>query len=142
MPITLQPEPPIPDRFPDRKRFTRDELKFLADNEILTESYELIDGEIVIKMPQNRPHRLTLLLISMWLEQIFGRAYVESQQSVKIQKPDDLHNIYEPDVLVHNRSTLEMEANEPADDEIVLVVEVADSTLATDRDITDIMVNH
>ncbi len=135
MPVTIQPERENEVYFPNRKRFTRDEVKFLVDNNLLTERYELIDGEIVIKMPQNRPHRITLLLISIWMEQVFGREYVETQQSVKIQKPDALYNIYEPDILVHNRSALEMEDNEPANDEITLVVEVSDSTLSTDRDI-------
>jgi len=135
MPTLLVPEPPVPDQFPSRKRFTRDEVKFLVDNNLLTERYELIDGEIVIKMPQNHPHRLTLLIIAMWLEQVFGRTCVESQQSVKIQKSDSLHNIYEPDVMVHNRSALEMKEDEPDDQDVILVVEVSDSTLATDRNI-------
>jgi len=135
MPTLLVPEPPVPDQFPSRKRFTRDEVTFLVDNNLLTERYELIDGEIVIKMPQNHPHRLTLLIIALWLEQVFGRVFVQTQQAIQIDKKDAHTNDYEPDITVYNRSALEFLPNEPTDQDVVLVVEVSDSTLATDRNI-------
>ena len=135
MPTMLIPEPPIPERFPDRKRFTRDEVKFLVDNEILTERYELIDGEIVIRMPQKAPHRITMLIIAMWLEQIFGRVFVQTQQAVQIDKRDALINDYEPDITVYNRSALEFLPDDPAEQDVELVVEVSYSTLSTDKNI-------
>ncbi len=44
---------------PNRKRFTRQECEFLEESGLLTARYELIDGEIVFKMAQNLPHRIT-----------------------------------------------------------------------------------
>lgn len=130
----LSESPISPDElFPHRQRFTRADVEFLIKNHRLTGRYELIDGEVVTKMPQNLPHRLTLLLVAIWLEQVFGRAFVESQQSVRIGKRDAKYNLYEPDILVHEHSALEQTANEPNPADIVLVVEVADSTLASDR---------
>lgn len=35
---------------PNRKRWTRSDCDFLRDNGLLTERYELIDGEVISKL--------------------------------------------------------------------------------------------
>ncbi len=133
MPTTLMPEPPIPDQFPSRKRFTRDEVKFLVDNNLLTERWELIDGEIILVMAQNPPHNSTLLLIAIWLEQVFGRLFVRTQQAVEVAIKERKRNYPEPDISVLTKPLHEFYSRHPNPDEAVLLVEIADTTLTSDQ---------
>lgn len=134
MPRTLPPpnsEEPLPPA-PTRKRWTPDECAFLERNGLLTERYELINGEIVFTMPQNLPHMIAILLISALLKRIFGEFHVLGQGTLTITDTNgDIHKP-EPDVAVF-RESLMVHAGptlEPAD--VLLVVEVSDTTLAFD----------
>ena len=60
------------EEFPNRIRWTRDECARLADAGFLVGRYELIDGEIIRKMGQNPPHRISVALVMAWLVGIYN----------------------------------------------------------------------
>jgi Uma2 family endonuclease len=113
MPGAVLPEVRLAEDQAPRKKITRQEAQFLADNGFLTTRWELLDGEIVLKMPQNAPHRITLFLIAVWLEQVFGRPFVVTQQGVEVRKADQTTNYPEPDVSVLTRPAPEFTQGDP-----------------------------
>ena len=131
MPTVLQAVP-YQSEEPRRIKFTRENCKFLQESGILTGRYELIEGDIISKMGQNRPHARGLLLITFWLRSIFGYNFVESQTSVDVPEPDFTTSEPEPDILVcADDLTLIEEA--PTSDNVVLLVEISDTTLYSDK---------
>ena len=117
-----------------RYRFTVDEYYKLAEAGVLTEDsrVELIEGEILMMTPIGRRHaacvdRLTNLLASL----VGDRAIVRVQNPILLA--DDTEP--EPDVsLLHPRPDFYAE-REPGPGEVFLVIEVADSSLAYDREV-------
>jgi Uma2 family endonuclease len=116
----------------DVKLWTRKECEFLVSSGLLDERYELIEGEIILKMGQNRPHSMTLFLISLYLEQVFGRKFIQTQLPVVVGAEDKETNEPEPDIAVLEQEFMDYGNRKPGVGDIVLVVEVADSTLARD----------
>ncbi|HZO89993.1 MAG TPA: hypothetical protein VFB38_16815 [Chthonomonadaceae bacterium] len=81
-----------PEPTPHRKRWTRDECAFLSDSGLLAGRYELIDGQILSKMGQKPPHRLTVVLLHAWLTAVFGLLFVQSQLPIDVGDADPEHN--------------------------------------------------
>lgn len=116
---------------PARRSFTRAEYMLAAEVGILKpdERLELIEGEIYQKMsPQKAPHATTICLVENALNRIFSEGY-----DVRVQLPLALgeRSEPEPDVAVVSGSIRDYETEHPAS--AVLVVEVSDTTLASDR---------
>lgn len=110
-------------------RLTRSHVAALLHAGLLEEArYELRDGLLVEKMPQNKPHVVACRRATHLLEDRFGRAYVGSQAPVVL----DEANEPEPDAFV-TRLPLEDYPDNPRASEVVLVVEVSDATLRLDR---------
>lgn len=89
---------------------------------------ELLDGLLVVREPQGGRHATVVTLVRAALEKAFGRAYY-----VREEKPIalDERSEPEPDVVVvpgRPRDYLDGHPSRP-----VLVVEVADTSLALDR---------
>jgi Uma2 family endonuclease len=117
---------------PARRRFTREEYHRMFEVGILgpTEKLELIRGEIVKKMAPGRRHRafvdnLTQLLVV----RLAGRAIVSVQNPVALS--DDTEP--EPDVQILRRRSVPYKEREAFADDTLLVIEVAESSLAYDR---------
>jgi Uma2 family endonuclease len=115
-----------------RRLFTREEYHCMGDVGILkpTERVELIRGEIVEMSPIGRRHvafvnNLTQLLVL----RLGGRAIVSVQNPVALA--DDTEP--EPDLTVLRRRAVPYKESEPATDDVLLLIEVADSSLAYDR---------
>ena len=114
-----------------RYRFTVDEFARMGEAGIFTEDdrVELIDGEILEMTPIGPPHawfvdRLTELIVT----RLAGRAHVRVQNPVRL----DRHTEPQPDLVVARRSDVYAERHpEPGD--ILLIIEVADSSLRYDR---------
>ena len=117
---------------PNRKRITRTECKFLADNGFLSGRYELIDGEIIDKMGQNRPHALTIILINAWLIGVFGVLAVQCQSPIDVAGEDNETNKPEPDLAVLAQPATAYRENNPGPADVLLVVEVSDTALRFD----------
>ena len=112
-------------------RFTVDEFARMGEAGIFTadDRVELLDGEVYEMTPIGPPHawivdRLTELLVT----RLAGRAHVRIRSPIRL----DPHTEPQPDVAVAQRSDSYADRHpEPGD--VLLVVEVADSSLRYDR---------
>ena len=92
---------------------------------------ELIEGELVRKaMTQNAPHVNTVTRLTMRLAQASGDAYVVSVQNALVL---DHRSMPEPDLSVLRAQDDDRLDRMPTLADAVLVVEVADSSVARDR---------
>ena len=115
-----------------RRRFTRAEYHRMAEVGILkpTDRVELIRGEIVEMSPIGKRHRafvdnLTELLVT----RLSGRAIVSVQHPVVLS--DDTEP--EPDLQILRRRSVPYKEREAWAEDTVLLIEVAESSLAYDR---------
>ena len=120
------------ERFPNRKRWTRDDCAFLERVGFTPERYELIDGEIIDKMGQNRPHAIAVTLLIKWLIAIFGGDFVQCQLAIEIADADRPSYQPEPDAAVLAQPVTAYLSEPPGPGDLRLVVEVSDSTLRGD----------
>ncbi len=123
------PNPPV-----TRKKFRSDEVYKMMEIGILPEEsgWELIDGEIIHRMPIGSKHAAVVRKLEKYLERNFGdRLIISGQNPIQI----DEHNEPEPDIaLLVPQDDFYAEAHPTAKD-VLLVIEVSDSTLEYDRDI-------
>lgn len=90
---------------------------------------ELIRGEIVEMPPIGGPHINCVVQLITLLSRLIPRALLSPQNPLRIK---DYESRPQPDlVLIRPRRGLA--ENPPADEDVLLVVEVADSSLARDR---------
>jgi len=135
MPIALNTalEPPVP-LIPPRKRWTRDECKLLETSGIWEQQrLELINGELISKMGQNRPHVVFLNRMFQWLVETLGWGRVYQDSPIDVAPGDNPINEPEPDLIVLKRPFASFEKANTQPDELALVVEVSDSTMRFDR---------
>ncbi|WP_058558012.1 Uma2 family endonuclease [Thiohalocapsa sp. ML1] len=93
---------------------------------------ELIDGEVVEMPPIGHPHAGTVKLLSNLLKERLGPAAI-----VSVQDPvwlDD-HTEPLPDIALLRPRADYYRNGHPTPDEVLLIIEVADSSLAYDRDV-------
>ena len=117
-----------------RYRFTVDDYYKLAETGVLSEDsrVELIEGEIVMMTPIGRRHAACVDRLTNLLAGLLGdRAIVRVQNPIRLS--DDTEP--EPDVsLLHPREDFYAET-EPGAEDVFLVIEVADASLAFDRQV-------
>jgi Uma2 family endonuclease len=90
---------------------------------------ELLEGILVAKMTKNPPHRISTKLIREALENITPVGwYVDSQEPITLVDSEP-----EPDVVIIRGKTTDYRDRHPVAADVVLVIEVADSTLERDR---------
>ena len=129
--VTVTPDP-LPEPFPQRRRFTREECRFLVDNGLLDGRWELVDGEIISKTGQNPPHKIAVILLNAFLTRVFDALRVQIQLPIDVAPVDNPINEPEPDGAVLARHVTEYpDGNAPPGD-VLLVVEVADTSLRFD----------
>lgn len=90
---------------------------------------ELIAGELIEKMPQNRPHGISLSKSQSALQTAFGDGYYVSVQTPLAM---DEENEPEPDLMVVVGSPDDYEEHPTAED-VALVMEIADTTVHYDQ---------
>jgi Uma2 family endonuclease len=112
-------------------RWTSGDLDRLESIGILPERYELLGGEIFSKMGQGIPHRRAVGVLMHWMQGLWGVDFVQTQATIGVAPEDAEHNRPEPD-LAALRVPLSTLTGNPAAEEVELVVEVADATLAQD----------
>jgi Uma2 family endonuclease len=83
-------------------------------------------------MGMNRPHSMSVTLVSNLLSTVFGGEFVQSQVPIDVAPPDNSTSEPEPDAFVLNRNIREITHSNPQPADIALIVEVADSSLALD----------
>ena len=111
-----------------RKRWIRANVEFLENSGLLTGRYELLDGEIVLKMGQNRRHALAVMRIVAYLLSVFGAERLQTQATMEVREEDKITNKPEPDVVVL-REAIDRNANGM---DVLLAVEISDSTQSDD----------
>ena len=117
---------------PPHKLWTRQECASLERAGVLDmERYELIAGELVLKMGKNYPHILAQALLAAWLQRVFGALQVLQEPTIEVHPEDAPTSEPEPDVAVLNRPLPEI-AHRPRSAGILLVAEVSNSSLSFD----------
>jgi Uma2 family endonuclease len=115
-----------------RKLWTTEEYELMIEKGVLTEDdrVELIRGEIVEMAPMGVRHRACVARLDEILHELLGR-----RVTIFVQSPIRLPNSSEPepDIAVLKRSDDAYAAERASTSDIILLVEVADSTLTTDR---------
>lgn len=119
------------EQLPTRYRFSVDEYERLAQVGILGEDdpIELIDGEIIQMSPVGYKHARCVDRLNRRLVVAVGDDAI-----VRIQNPIVIpeHSEPEPDVAVVRRSAEERAGN-PLPEDVILLIEVSDTTLYFDR---------
>lgn len=112
--------------------WTVDDYHRMIEAEILTNSdrVELLEGQIIQLSPQQPPHAATTQRASDYL-----RTLLAGKATIRVQLPITLppNSEPEPDVAVVRIDNNEYQESHPTPADIFLVVEVADTTLYTDR---------
>ena len=119
-----------------RKRWTRDECEALETAGLLdTRPLELIEGDLIDKLGQTRPHAIYRSAFHGSLGQIFGVWRIQTAVPIDLKPEDNPTNEPVPDVVVLARPFHEYPSTNPGPADLLLVVEVADSTLRFDLSI-------
>lgn len=125
--------PPTTTDEPRRKRFTRSEVqRMLEDGLFEGQRYELIEGDLLDKMGQHPPHAYAIGLVVAWLTDILGIRRLRVQLPVEVAREDEERSSPEPDIAVLVEAKAEYQMRHPRGDELLLVVEVAESSLQFD----------
>jgi Uma2 family endonuclease len=117
-----------------RRLFTVREYYRLAETGILNEDdhVELIDGEIVKMTPIGSAHAGCVNRLNALLQKCFGgRGIVSVQNPIRL----DAYTEPQPDLSVLSPRDDSYAAGHPGPEDVLLVVEVADSSLQYDRDV-------
>jgi Uma2 family endonuclease len=116
------------------KRFTAAEYNRLAESGVYTteDRFELLDGWLVDKMPNNPPHSTALGLLEDILIALLIAPWI-----FRTQRPISLggDSVPEPDLVVIKGPRRRFAKRHPTASDIALLVEVSDSTLDQDRGI-------
>jgi Uma2 family endonuclease len=126
----IGPEPAttqVADGLP-RRAWTVDEVERMMAAGILRvpEPFELIGGELVAMAPKDRRHEVLRTELAMyWADRRARDLKIASETPLRLGK----HDAPEPDIIVYPASLL---APDVRADTVLLVVEIADSSLPTD----------
>lgn len=130
MPTVLDLAPPA-EGPPNPKRWTRAELRQMIDAGLPEfERYELFGGELIDKM-KNRPHSYAVYVLVEWLRSVFVGCVMQ-EAAIDLRPEDNATHRPEPDATVLKRSAKAFVFDDPAPEDVKLVVEVSDSTLRFD----------
>jgi Uma2 family endonuclease len=118
---------------PPRKRFTRSEVEQMLEAGLFAgQRFELIDGDLIDKTGQNPPHSQALRLVHAWLVKIFGVERVQVQQPIEAAAAERERGLPEPDFSVLAEFKGDYGKRHPRGDELLLAIEVADTTVRYD----------
>ncbi len=116
-----------------RKRFTRAEVQQMADAGLFVEHrLELIEGDLIEKMGQRPPHAFAVRMVQSLLAALFGVERIQVQLPIEVGEADQESSLPEPDVAVLIETKADYQTRHPRGEELLLVVEVADSTVQHD----------
>ena len=112
-------------------RLRVDQYHAMIHTGILTEDdpVELLEGWLVVKMPQNPPHRVAVRLTYKALEAIVPTNwYIDTQAPITTADSEP-----EPDIVVVRGDPRHYLDHHPTPQDLAIVVEVADTSLQRDR---------
>jgi Uma2 family endonuclease len=108
-----------------------DQYHAMIDKGILgpDDAVELLEGVLVQKVSINPPHRISALAVFRALFQVVSAGwYVDKEAPVTFSASEP-----QPDVAVIRGDTRDYPARHPGPEDVALIVEVAEATLARDR---------
>ena len=115
-----------------RKRWNREEYKQLCEARPMPH-LELVEGELIDKMGKNWPHISALTLLHGWLIGVFGLRMVHQEASIDVSPEDNPTSQPEPDLIATKDDLASyVDKGRPAPQDLLLVIEVADSSLHLD----------
>jgi len=117
---------------PQRMKFTVDSYYKMAEHGLLEKDrqVELINGDIIDMSPIRSAHAgMVNYLSKILIHDLFGIATICVQNPVRL---DDFSEP-EPDVLIAQLSKDDYRDQHPSSSEVILLIEVADSSLSFDR---------
>jgi Uma2 family endonuclease len=117
-----------------KRRFTADEYQRMGQVGILSEDdrVELIDGEVVAMTPIGSRHNACVNHGTRTLVRAAGEdAIVQSQGSVRLGP----HSEPQPDLVVLRSRTDFYASHLPGANDILVIIEIADSSIEYDRDV-------
>jgi len=115
-----------------RKLFTADDVIKMAEAGLFGEEerIELIDGEIIEMTPAGDRHVMCVNRATAFFTESFGRnGIVSIQNAVHL----NIYNMPQPDVVVFKPRADFYFPDRPSPKDVLLIVEVSDSTLRRDR---------
>ena len=115
-------------------RFTVDDYYDMAEAGILThdERVELVNGEIIEMSPIGKRHRSSVYALGHLISlQLGEQAIVGVQNAVHLDNCRE----FQPDVTILRSSDDFYLSNPPGPDDVLLLIEVSDSSLSYDRDV-------
>ncbi len=128
----IPPTQTIPIGVARPKRFTVNDYHRLIETGIIPENHrlELIRGEIFEMAAKGSPHTVCTGLLCRQLDRLVG-----DQVAIRSQEPITLPNDSEPepDVAIALGQIQDYRSSHPTPDQILLIIEVADSSLTYDR---------
>ncbi len=115
-------------------KWSIEEYTAIVDAGLLEDRHvELIDGQITEMSPANNPHDSCLALLAYELGQrLYGKYFFRSEKGLRIPSLD---SIPEPDFAVVKLRDDHYLARKPEPPDVILLIEVADPSLAYDRKI-------
>jgi Uma2 family endonuclease len=126
-------ELPNPDK-PHLVQFTVEQFQLMAEKGVFADSdrYELINGEIIAMSPIGTKHAACVSRLSKLLEKKLGdRVILSVQNSIQLANKSQP----QPDIAVLKYRDDFYEESLPTPADILLIIEVADSSLEYDRDV-------
>lgn len=118
---------------PMRWVWTRRDCEDFEARGLLTPGkYELVEGEIVRKLPQKPPHSISIGRVFAWCLSIFGVDFVQTQGTIDVSPEDNPTSQLQPDIFVLDSLVKIQTAAVPTPEDLSLVIEVSDSTMAYD----------
>lgn len=117
-----------------RRKFTIDEYHQLVDLGFFTENdrIELIRGEIIEMAPKRTPHSVcNSILFGELYRLIYDKANVRGQEPITLPYNSEP----EPDVVIAKKKADNYLSAHPTVEDIILVIEISDSTLKYDQEI-------
>ncbi|WP_089130635.1 Uma2 family endonuclease [Tolypothrix sp. NIES-4075] len=114
------------------KRFTIDEYHRLISLGFLTESdhIELIQGELIQMTAKGTPHTVCSSILCRQLDRLLGdRVVIRGQDPITLPNNSEP----EPDVVIARGRDEDYLAHHPYAEDILLVIEISDSTLTYDQ---------
>lgn len=122
-----------PPKTPTQRRFTVEEYYQMAETGVLPEeeNVELLDGQIYLMSPIGSEHAACVRRLNR-----FFHSKIESQALVSVRNPIRLSDISEPepDLALLSPREDEYATHHPGPDDVLLIVEVADSSLDFDQE--------
>jgi len=129
--FSLPPQSPL--IYPPRKRWTRAECDSLEATGIWNrDRFELIEGELITKMPKSPPRMVVFMALFKWLTDSFGMQVLNPEAPIEMAPEDNLTSEPEPANAVLTRPGTDYLTTPPPASDVRLLLEVSGATLAFD----------